>query len=862
MEQVAGNLVLVDLEDLQGIAAIHTDFETLAEQFSRLGKRAEEDSAKNCVKILSEVMLGDSKDPNADMDKVRDIVKGFQQSLGSSPEDESSPDDSNDELDESVKLLISNMESSTERIEELCLVLEKEKNAEAANEMRRLIHTIKGEAAIMGFHEIGDVCHRAETYIEEMQDEANYGLMLMFNDWLTQEVVKLCGRKPSAEISLAKMLDAFENPGSFDYSSPNSIESSGGVDSEPEEQKAQPVAMEEPEENKPLDKAAGEGPDVSELISNDPGFYLDFVTEAREHLENAESALLECDGMEVEEALDNVNVIFRAFHTIKGVSGFLGLGQVESLTHESENLLDLIRKGKAVLTPDRTDVLLRVQDLLKKMLEAVALCARDGVKVEPEPDVPKIVVELKHLMENDDAVESAAPAKPEDSSPADAEDEDDSEDTPPQAKDAAPAAPAKPTVGSGAPGPKPPPASGGSSRSVSEGSIKVDMFKVDNLINMVGELVIAQSMLEQDLKTISNKNMLSNMSHVRKILNELQELAMSMRMIPLKTTFMKMSRVIRDVSRKKGRKVEFVMEGEDTELDRNVVEKIADPLIHMVRNSVDHGIEDEATRKAAGKSPAGTVKLRAFHKGGNILIEVEDDGKGLDKEKILSKAIDRGVVSSANTLTDSEILNLVFEPGLSTAEKVSDISGRGVGMDVVRKNIEALRGRIDISSTIGQGSRFTIYLPLTLAIIDGMVIRIGKNRYIIPTINIQQTLHLGSIQKNISTLQGSCRMLKFMDRMIPFLEIGDLFDEKVSENENSIVAILGSGERFCCILVDEIISQQEVVIKNLGPLFSHVRGVAGGAILSDGRVGVIVDVQGLMEFVKEEKVASGVPAEV
>ena len=263
--------------------------------------------------------------------------------------------------------------------------------------------------------------------------------------------------------------------------------------------------------------------------------------------------------------------------------------------------------------------------------------------------------------------------------------------------------------------------------------------RLDQVINLVGELVTSHSMINDELQHNSSKSIQRNLSHMKKNVNELQSLAMGLRMVPIKSTFLKMSRIIRDLSKKMNKKIDFNMVGEDTELDRNMVDLLGDPLVHMVRNSADHGVEGPEDRKASGKEETGHVTLKAFHKGGNIVIQIEDDGRGIDREVILKKGIEKGLVAPNQEMSDNEVYQLLFAPGFSTAAQVTDVSGRGVGMDVVKKNIESLRGRIEIESKKGKGSTFSIHLPLTLAIIDGMVVRVGEGRYIVPTVSIDQT---------------------------------------------------------------------------------------------------------------------------
>jgi two-component system, chemotaxis family, sensor kinase CheA len=384
--------------------------------------------------------------------------------------------------------------------------------------------------------------------------------------------------------------------------------------------------------------------------------------------------------------------------------------------------------------------------------------------------------------------------------------------------------------------------------------IKVSITRLDNLINSTGELVIAQLMVAEEIHTGASSvhELARKVAHQGKIVRELQELSMSMRMVPVQGVFQKMSRLVRDLSRKADKQVEFVTIGEETELDRTVVDKIADPLIHMVRNSLDHGIEPRDERVKAGKDRTGRVELRAFHQAGNIVIEIEDDGKGLDQERILKKAIDNGVVEPGQELSDDEIFKLIFHPGLSTAEKITSVSGRGVGMDVVKKNIESLRGKIDIASTRGQGTIFTIRLPLTLAIIDGQVVCIGDQRYIIPINSIVRSLRPTSEQ--LSSVQGRGEMILERGELIPLVRLYRLLGVVPTEEDptKALVVVVEEDGRKCCLLVDDLLAQQQVVIKSLGDALGRVKGVSGGAIMGDGKVCLILDVPGLVTLAQAQ----------
>jgi two-component system chemotaxis sensor kinase CheA len=557
----------------------------------------------------------------------------------------------------------------------------------------------------------------------------------------------------------------------------------------------------------------------SAISADDASLAVEFITEATGHLESAEANLLK-----LEESRDpeTINAIFRSFHTIKGVAGFLNLKQIGALAHAAENLLDLARKGKVEIVGTNVDIVLESIDQLKALLVALQNALGTGEAIAAQPALPGLISRLHAAAagESTTAAKAEAPAT------------------------VAPDVQSAPENALDAKGP-------GSARGVtSEATVKVATDRLDSLINTVGELVIAQSMVSQDVLALSagSQRVQRNVAHLSKIARELQELSMSMRMVPIQGVFQKMARLARDTARKAGKEIDFQMVGGETELDRNVVEAISDPLVHMVRNSVDHGVEPADKRVAQGKSRAGLVQLKAYHEAGNIVIEITDDGRGLNKQRLVEKAIAAGIVQPGEQLADQEIFKLVFHPGLSTAEKITDISGRGVGMDVVKRNVEALRGRIDIASSEGKGSTFTIRLPLTLAVIDGLVVRIGQHRYIIPILTVEQSLRPTSAQ--ISTIQGRGEMCSLRGRLLPLYRLYRLFGVTPTTEDptQALVVIVQDDDRRACLLVDELVGQQQVVIKSLGESLGTVQGVSGGAILGDGSISLILDVAGLIKM--------------
>jgi two-component system, chemotaxis family, sensor kinase CheA len=412
-----------------------------------------------------------------------------------------------------------------------------------------------------------------------------------------------------------------------------------------------------------------------------------------------------------------------------------------------------------------------------------------------------------------------------------------------------------PVVVAKTPPPSPTPVSTPSPRGATEaGSIRVDTDKLDSIINLVGELLITQSMLStfaEGLDPGKLDTLRKGLSQLARNTRELQESVMQIRMLPISFAFNRFPRLVHDLSRKLGKIVEIKLSGENTELDKTILEKISDPLVHLVRNSLDHGLETPEQRTATGKSPNGTIELGAFHEGGSIIIEVRDDGAGLNKKKILQKARERGLVAADQELTDDQIDNLIFMPGFSTADQISDVSGRGVGMDVVRRNINDLGGHVQIFSKEGLGSTVRIQLPLTLAILDGQLVRVGKEIYIISLLAIVETIQVS--QDRLSTLLGSSEIFRLRDEYLPVIKLSEIFsiEPDARTAEQGLLVVVEADNKRVCVLVDDLLAQQQVVIKSLESNFKPVPGIAGATILGDGAVALIIDVRDLIRAAAE-----------
>ena len=603
------------------------------------------------------------------------------------------------------------------------------------------------------------------------------------------------------------------------------------------------------------------------------GILADFVEKSTEQLSHVEAQLMDLEVQRVngsELPQSQIDSIFRTFHTVKGTAVFLDLDNLVAVTHEAENLLDRIRQDPSVMTGDHVTVLCAALDFANEAMgyiqqngtdQGMESRADDVVAIVQGVDGEQIAPEL-HLL-TPDLIADDVPIE-EDATPADVfpldeappptpepvaehasshEDEEDEETETPE-----PVAKATPS--------RPSPAS----RSRADrggGSIRVDVNKLDLLMNLVGELILAETMVthNQDLENLQLQNFTKAARDLNRITRALQDIAMSVRMVPIGATFQRMHRLVSDVSLKQGKQVELVLAGETTEIDKNLVERIADPLVHMIRNAVDHGIESPADRLAAGKSERGTIKLEALHQSGEVWVVIEDDGGGLKKDRIVDRAIERGLIESANGMTDSEIFQLIFSPGFSTAETISEVSGRGVGMDVVRRNIEEVSGRVDVESKPGHGTRVTLKIPLTLAIIDGMLIDVAGNIYTLPLLNIKESLR--GQKAFLNRLPNGDEVVNIRGAVQPLLRMRQLFEpgSPKLELDEGILVVCSHAGRNVCLLVDRLLGQRQTVIKGLPDYLGNKRSFSGCSILSNGAISLIIDLGALTRLARRRSAA-------
>ncbi len=612
-------------------------------------------------------------------------------------------------------------------------------------------------------------------------------------------------------------------------------------------------------------------------------FHSVFFDESQEHLDEMEHLLLELD-TENPDA-EQLNTIFRAAHSVKGGSGIFGFDALGSVTHIMESLLDNVRQGKLAINPQMVDLFLSSVDVLKGILDsyksgadidwpsANRICERleaithpKSTPVEPESDIEgfglftepaAIDVEDGFGFFGDPALPSTeetygffadeqpdvaatnSQSLPESRVHADASIA--TNTTSSEVVDATAATPlnSTPTVT-----PTKPKATEVASEN---SSIRVDVTKVDQLINLVGEIVITQSMLNligQSIDGALGEKFQSVAAELERNTREIQEAVMSIRMLPVSFVFNRFPRVVRDLSTKLGKSIDLIIEGGDTELDKGLTEKLVDPLTHLVRNSIDHGIESTETRIERNKNPTGTVVLKAAQQGGSIVISISDDGGGLSRKKILAKAHEKNIAVGDNP-SDAEVWQLIFAPGFSTADQITDVSGRGVGLDVVKRNVQSLGGRIDIESVEGVGATFTIRLPLTLAIVDGMCVSVGDQTFIIPLVNIVESMQ--PLQKDIKTLVGDDQLLLVRDQYWPILPLYKAMqlEPDFKEAHKGIAVLIEANKHRFALFVDALVGQQQVVIKSLEQHYRRIQGVAGATIMGDGSVALILDVESL-----------------
>ncbi len=688
-------------------------------------------------------------------------------------------------------------------------------DADLHNTIFRAVHTVKGTSSFLGFEQLTHLAHHFEDLLNKIrrgEREVSSSVMdVILESYDTMKL--LLGNIEARNVEqvdltaiFAKLKDATQGNAAAvtpkREEATSSEKTASPLDNATVEQSSQPTAF---------------NADMAELLES-------FLVETNEILETLGQDLVKLEGEPTNAALHNT--IFRAVHTVKGTSSFLGFEQLTTLAHHFEDMLNKIRRGELVVSAQITDVILESFDAMKDLLRRIE--ARNLTYVDLSGILSKVKAATSGGFEPTSSQHTEMP-----------------EVQMPAASQSSPKKESVLVQGKG----------------VSDQTIRVDVNRLDNLMNLVGELVLARNQLalvattmvmqHEDLKIT---NALNNASaQIDFITTELQAATMKTRMVPVGKLFGKLPRLIRDLSRETGKEIDLRIFGEETDLDKSIIEELNDPLVHLIRNSADHGIETPDVREKSGKPKRGVVQVKAEHEGNSIVISIEDDGKGMDPEILKRKAIEKGMITEAQAreMSKKEAFNLIFAPGFSTAAKVTNVSGRGVGMDVVRTNISKLKGIVDIESELGKGTKILLKLPLTLAIIQGLLARVQEDVFAIP---LESVLEVNRVQrKDVATINGR-EVIRVRDSVIALARISETFNIARSNHDEEwmYVVVVGFAERRLGMIVDSLLGQREIVVKSLGEYLGEVPGVAGSTILGDGKAIMIIDVAQFMNLCAEQ----------
>lgn len=739
---------------------------------------------------------------------------------------------------------------------------------EIVNSIFRLFHTLKGSAGFMNLSVVQAVSHQAENLLDLVRtghrlSDRHMDLLIRTTDFIRDLMAKIEVEnndemaKEEGESLVSELAGAAKDVDAQDVAAPASGEAAA-TQPTPTEEAGEAAATQPPAEA----TGAGEGDRPAGTME----FQDQFAAEAAELLDEAEKKIFVLKKTpDNEEALQD---LLRVVHTFKGNCGFMGFADLEKISHGIESILEQFKQGTLEVTGRNLDLLLSIQGLLQQTIAKIRTggppeinnagiyldmlgdaLAPSGVKTdEPAEGSPGGAVQAAQPNHGANAPGGAEAA-------AAAHDNPTPRHPPPDGSQAVAVEPA----GSSPPGygrRKTDPLDIPVGRHPTRQDIRVNVEKLDSLFDLVGELIIAESMVTHnpELDGYEFSGFEKAARHLTKITRELHDISMLVRMIPVSGAFQKMNRLVHDLSRKSGKQMDLVLVGEETEVDKTVVEMISDPLIHLIRNAADHGLEENEERLAAGKSEKGTITIEARHEGQEVWIVVQDDGKGLDRKKLIDKGIERGLVNgNGSEMSDSEVFALIFEPGFSTAKEVTNVSGRGVGMDVVKRNIEKIKGRVEIQSAPGKGTKFTIRIPLTLAIIEGMLVRVAGSQYTVPILSMKETIKVQRSQ--IVTTADGQEYVKIRGTILPCLRLYELHTLKPDYDklEDGVLLILEHQDQTFGLLIDELIGLHQTVVKGLSGYLSRVRGISGYTILGNGDVSLILDPGSLLEIAETKK---------
>ncbi len=835
-------------------------------------KRYRDGDLALATEILAETQLL-ATDPNTPQDALP-IIRGIRDTFfdhvraaageptavgrpDSEPSSDEPPAGDHEVVIDDLDVVTSFIQESADHLDDIehrVLKLENEQTDDLVNSIFRSMHTIKGVASFVGFSYVSETSHELEALLDEVRNghqqitDEVITVLLDGTDVLSRIVASIerqvagggSGAPPVVTEESFDHLQIVQRVQALRLSDPE--ESSSAAEAAPP--KADPVGA-GPASGPALDLPAPEEEAAAAIASSDPVTpeMIDaFIEESTDLLDGVEQELLRAESEPIDP--ETVGRIFRAVHTVKGNAGFFWFTRVEQQCMALEEELDGYRTRGASIDHDAAGRFLDMVDMVRGSIRAVAGAAGAVVTESPEvvdrtggsgdgdrlPEgdaLGKILVQMGEISE--ESLERALSRQQRRLGEILVSEE----DVKPDSVEKALAEQAKRRTTTGT----------ASEYAVSRKDIRVDTVKLDKLFDLVGELITAESMLLGGIESAENggATLTKAASYLQKITREMQEITLSVRMIPLEATFGKMRRLVRDLARRFEKDVNIEISGEQTEMDKNVIEEVSDPLVHIIRNAIDHGIEPAADREAAGKPRAGTIRLSAKHEGNEIWITIADDGRGLDRDRILAKAVERGLAGDQDgELTDDQIYRFIFEPAFSTAGSVSEISGRGVGMDVVRQNTEKLRGKIDLSSEPGQGTTFILRIPLTLAILDGVTFEIGDTQFSVPTTDL---VTFQSYSKDSITGTGSGHHgFRLRDEVIPIIQ----YEHRDEIPDHGVIIVLQSANRTAALVVDRIVGYRQFVVRAMPAYIGKMRAVSGCSIQGDGSISFILDVAQLI----------------
>jgi two-component system chemotaxis sensor kinase CheA len=668
------------------------------------------------------------------------------------------------------------------------------------NTIFRLIHTVKGGAGSFGFKNIAALAHKAENLLDAIRKKTikldRHRLDLCQQAIDLFRILLGCIQQTRLDVDPERQGDILDLMTKLE---------DARTDPDPASTAGLPAMTEVSSGFFVFDEDKAEPPPAFRITD---AMRSSFLQESDETLQKVEASLLALPNVKGLEQIEHLEEAFRRIHSFKGNCGFMGFQDLSQVSHALETQLERIKSHPQLINAQVTECLLRTVDAIKHALFRIGQSGDDAVE-----DRDRLLENLELAIPKSERSAQGLLDK--------------------KSKSAPPLDNAAPQL------------------TPVRNDIRVDLKKLDTLINLVGELVIAEAMVSGSLRDagIENEQLERAIHHLRRTTLDLQDVSMSVRMVPVAQTFRKMTRLVHDTTQKMGKKARLILKGEDTEVDKTVIEQIADPLVHCVRNAIDHGLEMPDIRKSSGKDEVGTITLEARHEESEIWIIIKDDGGGLRRDKILKRARERNLpgIEREHALTDAEVFAFIFEPGFSTAEQVTDISGRGVGMDVVRKNIEKIKGRVRVESHPGQGTSIIFEIPLTLAIIDGMLVRVGQTKYTLPLLLIQESIILNPDRVTVGP--DGQKMVEVRSQFIPIVQLAQLFHqgEIPPLPDDGLVVLVEANQETLALHVDEILGQQQTVIKALPSSYKRSRAISGCTILGNGEVSLILDVGGMSE---------------